>query len=142
RLDVIGRHACSALYNAVEMRKIPLGFAWKPILKLQEGLGGRAKFYTYLGVAAATLLILAMIFVPYELKMDSKGQLLPQERLPVYAPRAGYVRQISVEPGKSFGRGQVLLRMWDPELLTQLQNAKNKLGESRSNQAALIQQLA
>jgi hypothetical protein len=142
RLDVIGRHASSALYNSVEMRKIPLGFAWKPILKLQEGLGGRAKFYTYLVTALVTLVILALIFVPYELKMDSKGQLVPQERLPVYAPRAGSVKQINVEPLKPFGRGQVLLVMFDQELQTQFLNAKSKLNEAIGNQKTLRLQLA
>src|SRR5262249_40023100 len=142
RLDVIGRHASTALYNAVEMRKIPLALLWKPILRVQEGLGGRAKLYTYLGVAAATLLILAMIFVPYELKMDAKGQLVPQERLPVYASHAGFVQRINVEPLKPFARGQVMLEMFDPELQGQMLAAKHKLADALGTWKALNSQLA
>ena len=43
RLEVVGRHAASALYNAVEHRRIPMRFIWMPLAKLQEGLGGTAR---------------------------------------------------------------------------------------------------
>jgi hypothetical protein len=141
RLDVIGRHAASALYNAVEMRKIPLGPLWKPILKLQEGLGGRVKFYTYLITAVALAVILAMIFVPYELKMDSKGQLLPEQRLPVYASHAGYITRVNVKPDEPFDRSQVLLEMWDTELQAQMQTAKNKLAEAQQKVVVLQREM-
>jgi hypothetical protein len=141
RLDVIGRHGASALYNALEMRKIPLGLLWRPILKVQEGLGGRAKFLTYLISTIVVLVLLALIFVPYELKMDSKGQLLPEERVPVYAPRPGAITKINANPGVPFGRHQVVLEMVDSELQTQLQTAKNKLGEALGRANLLRQQL-
>ena len=43
RLEVIGRHATSALYNAAEHRRIPFRFIWLPLAALQEGLGGKTK---------------------------------------------------------------------------------------------------
>src|SRR5262249_51320978 len=43
KLDVVAKHATSALYNAVEHRRIPMRFLWKPLAAVQEGLGGKAK---------------------------------------------------------------------------------------------------
>ena len=79
RLEVVGRHATSALYNAAEHRRIPMRFIWQPIAKIQEGLGGKARAIIISIAAGVFLLALALIFVPYPLKMDAKGQLLPKE---------------------------------------------------------------
>ena len=41
RLEVVGKHAAPALYNAVEHRRIPMRMVWAPLAKVQEGLGGK-----------------------------------------------------------------------------------------------------
>src|SRR6202007_831395 len=79
RLEVVGRHATSALYNAAEHKRIPMRFIWGPRAKVQEGLGGKARAIIYGILAGLAALTLAMVFVPYPLKMDSKGQLLPAQ---------------------------------------------------------------
>ena len=127
RLDVIGRHAASALYNAMEMRKIPLAFMWKPVLKVQEGLGGRTRMYTILGTTVATLLILAMIFVPYELKIDAKGQLMPIERRTIFSPRPGTLERFYVEPKSEVPTNGVLAMVFDPDLMQKIQELNNDI---------------
>ena len=62
RLEVIGRHATPALYNAVEHRRIPFRFVWMPLAKIQEGLGGKAKAITLLISTAVIALVLAIPF--------------------------------------------------------------------------------
>src|SRR5262249_4176317 len=71
RLEVVGRHATSALYNAAEHRRIPMRFIWQPLAKVQEGLGDKARAILYSIAAALTLLILILVFVPYPLKMEA-----------------------------------------------------------------------
>lgn len=142
RLEVIGRHAASALYNAVEMRKIPLAWLWRPVLKIQEGLGGRRRFVTSIIVASIITVLLALIFVPYELKMAAKGQLLPVERLPIYSPRQGYIRRINVDPGVRFGRGQILMELYDSELQQQILAVAKVQMLAAARLQALEQQLA
>ncbi len=142
RLDVIARHAASALYNATEMRKIPLAWLWRPILRLQEGLGGRRRFLTYAIATTMVAVFLALVFVPYELKMDAKGQLLPVERLPIYSPRQGYIRRIHVDPGVKFGRGQVLMELYDTELQQQILAVAKEEALATARLQALEQQLA
>jgi hypothetical protein len=129
RLDVIGRHAGSALYNALEMRKIPLSLMWKPVLMVQEGLGSKARLYMTLGAIATVAIILAMIFVPYELKMDAKGQLMPLERRTVYSPRQGRIVRFNVERNIAVPPGGVLVEMFDPELAQKMVELNGKIIE-------------
>ena len=86
RLDVVAKHATSALYNAVEHRRIPLRWLWMPLARLQEGLGGRTSAIVMACCVALTLIIAILCLVPYPLKVESNGKLLPQTRCYVYAP--------------------------------------------------------
>ena len=53
RLEVVGKHAAPALYNAAQMKRVPLKFLWWPIAKLQEGIGGKGRFYAIAGADPA-----------------------------------------------------------------------------------------
>jgi hypothetical protein len=116
RMEVVSRHATTALYNAVELRRIPLGWVWKPIVSIQDGLGGKFKALMTLIAALVVALVLALIFVPYPLTMESNGQLLPIERQKIYPTHAGHIQAFQVEPNSSFPPGQHLVRMEDAEL--------------------------
>jgi hypothetical protein len=116
RLEVVSRHATSALYNSVEHRRIPGRMVWQPLAKLQDGIGGKAKAISAICVGLASFLIAMMFVVPYELKMDSTGKLVPWARRVVYAPAAGSVKDFKVEPGSVVGEGSDLAVLYSPEL--------------------------
>ena len=118
KMEVIGKHAATALYNAGEYRRIPGRFIWLPMAKLQDGLGGKAKAIVTLVGLGLGLLIAAMIFVPYPLKMDGKGQVLPKDRGWLYAPQAGQIREIKagLQSGSPVGRDEVLIILFDGDL--------------------------
>jgi hypothetical protein len=115
RLEVVGRHATSALYNAAEHRRIPMRVIWQPIAKVQEGLGGKARAITYAIVAGLALLIGIMVLVPYPLKMDAKGQLLPIERRYIFSPVDGKIEEFKVRPSQDVFEGDDLVEMFDVE---------------------------
>jgi hypothetical protein len=141
RLEVVGRHATSALYNAAEHRRIPMRFIWQPIAKVQEGLGGKARVII-MGIAAGlALLLLVLIFVPYPLKMDSKGQLLPKERRFIYAPVEGKIDRFGVEPGQRVVSGQPLVYMHDATLAERMQKLEGEIAAARSKEEALDAEL-
>jgi hypothetical protein len=120
RLDVVARHATPALYNAVEHRRIPGRLIWQPLAKLQDGIGGKAKAITAVAVGLLSFLVAMLILVPYELKMDSTGKLLPSVRRIVYPPTAGEVRQFKVEPGDPVSEGTDLATLDSTELASKL----------------------
>ena len=119
KLEVVGEHAAGALYNASEMKRIPFGFIWRPLAKLQEGLGGKNRF---IAIAVGTLvlaLILAMVLVPYPLKMEAKGEFMPRHVRQVYPPHEGEVQSILVEPGSLVQPGDRVVKLFSPELQNQ-----------------------
>jgi hypothetical protein len=120
RLEVIARHATTALYNAVEHRRIPMRFIWMPLAKLQEGLGGKAKAIA-LGITAAVLVLIGvLIFVPYPLKMDCTGNLLTEVRCFVYPPATGKVEEFRVKPNEPVAENSNLVLMYDFQLASKL----------------------
>ena len=122
RLDVVGRHACPALYNALEHKRIPMRFLWLPLAKVQDGLGGKAKAITTAVVAGLTLLVLALIFLPFPLKMEANGNCLPKDRVWVFSPLEGTVQSVApgVHSGSEVQKGAVLFEMFDFGLFKQV----------------------
>jgi hypothetical protein len=141
RLEVIGRHATSALYNASEYRRIPMRWVWMPLAKVQEGLGGKARAIALGIVAAVAALVAVMIFVPYPLKMDAKGQLLPVERRYVYSPKLASIVDFKVVPGQDVFKDDDLAEMFDAELAEKLIRLEGEEGASRKKLYAVQQQL-
>jgi hypothetical protein len=128
RLEVVGRHAAPALYNSAEYRKIPMRFLWAPLARLQEGLGGKARTIVTLVGLGLVVLIAAMVFIPYPLKMEAQGQLLPIKRSYVFAPVAGTVKEI--KPAASGARvflNQDIIRMFDLDLNKQINDLQSKI---------------
>jgi hypothetical protein len=160
RLDVVGRHATSALYNAQEYRRIPMRFLWLPLAYVQDGLGGKAKAITTAVLTGLVVLLLAMIYVPFPLRMESNGVALPIVRQWIYSPMPGKVEEIpaGLKSGKKVNKGQPLFIMFDFDLAkqvgdlnTEIEVLKNKanpqaarapgeMGENRALDAAAIQE--
>jgi len=136
RLEVVGRHATSALYNAAEHRRIPMGFIWRPIAKVQEGLGGKTRAIV-LGVSAAVVaLVAAMILVPYPLKMDAKGQLLPKERRYIFSPVEGRIVEFRVKPGQDVYQNDPLVLMYDTQLETKMIGLQGEINAAKAEAEA------
>jgi hypothetical protein len=119
RLEVVGRHATAALYNAAEHRRIPMRIIWVPLARIQEGLGGKARAILTIVGTLLIALILAMIFVPYPLRMEANGQLLPTKRAWVFSPDDAQVKEFLPEglrPGSIVREGQDVVLMYSPKL--------------------------
>lgn len=143
RLDVVARHATSALYNAVEHKRIPFRFIWMPIAKVQEGLGGKTQAIVYSSGVAAVLLILMMIFLPYPLKMEAQGRLLPEERRYIYSPVEAQIISfpLGLQPGSEVRQGQELIEMHDLKLERTLRDLDNEIRSAEREIEAMGQNL-
>ncbi len=135
RLEVVGRHSTAALYNAAEHKRIPMRFLWVPLARVQEGLGGKARAIMSIVGVLVVALVLAMIFVPYPLRMEANGKLLPRFRGGVFTPADAVVREFpqGLMPGSYVRQGQEVATMFSPdlakdmtELLGSINGAENK----------------
>lgn len=143
RLTEIAKHATTALYNASSHRAIPLRFLWHPVARVQEGLGGKTKAIVASIATALLTLIIVLVFVPYPLKMDAKGQLLPEERRWVYSPVEGQVVRFEegVQPGSLVAESQHLILMFDVQLEHKLVQLQGEIAAAQQDIAALNKQL-
>ena len=130
RLDVGSKHATSALYNAIEHRRIPFRFVWMPLAKLQEGLGGQAQAIAW-GVAAGIVLLVAgLILIPWELRMEAMGQLQPVERATIYSPGKGEVVDLHLKPGDQVRPTANLILMHDQDLVADIVKLKSEIDKA------------
>jgi hypothetical protein len=142
RLDVIGRHTASALYNAAEYRRIPLAWMWKPLALLQDGLGGKARALTCFALLGMAALVAALVLVPFPLKLEARGKLLPEERRWIYAPVEGQVIRFEegVQPGNLIAENQSLILMYDVQLEIRLVQLANDIAGAQQAIEALARQ--
>ncbi len=137
RLEVVGRHSANALYNASEHKRIPMRYVWMPMAKVQEGLGGKTKAIIWGVTAAVAVIILGLVFLPYPLKMDSKGQLLPKERAYVFPPVEAKIVEFKVEPNQYVRQGDILALMFSHEVLQKLGDMNAQLVAAQAKKADL-----
>jgi hypothetical protein len=131
RLEVVGKHAAPALYNAAEMKRVPLRLLWKPLLAIQEGLGGKGRFYALAIGLLLVLLIGCLIAVPYPLRLDAKGQLLPEEIAQIFPRTEGVVVDIRVRPGQKVAPDYDVVHLYSAELAQRLQQALSQRNEAQ-----------
>lgn len=127
RLEILSKHAAPALYNAAEVKSIPLKVLWWPVKKVQDGLGGKARLITFLAIAALIALSVVMVLVPYPLKMDAKGQLEPVEIGQVFPPIAGQVKTLNYRPGDKVDSDAEIAEMFSDQLAEKLRQPKAEL---------------
>lgn len=137
RLEVVGKHSASALYNSIEYRRIPMRWIWLPLAKVQDGLGGKTRAIMAAIGAALVGLTAALVLVPYPLKMDAKGQLLPEERRWIYSPVEAHVDLFRVGPGGPVQKDQSLVRMQDMQLELNLIKIENEIKAAEGEIEAL-----
>ena len=134
RLEIVGRHSTSALYNSIEHRRIPLRFLWRPIAAVQEGLGGRTKTIILACIVGLTFLTSILCLWSYPLKMDAQGQLLPAVRVWVYPKREGLVDRFVVNPNDEVAENQELARLYDPKLREELDTLRWKSNDANAQE--------
>jgi len=136
RMELVGKHAAPALYNAAELKRIPFKMLWKPVLWVQNGVGGKTRFITLLVCALVVALALVMVFVPYQLKMDAKGQFKPRVEKAVYAPHEGEVIEVLVKPGqRGVKPGDAVVKLFNGQLERQLGQLDGELAKAIADAA-------
>jgi len=142
RLDVVGKHAAPALFNAAQMKRVPLKFLWWPLAKLQEGIGGKGRFYAIGGAILLAILVSCMILVPYPLRMESKGQIIPVEIHQIFPAMEGQVRVIRRKPGEKIGPNEAVVELYSSELQQKYSEVQDRFNQMNGQAARLVQQLS
>jgi multidrug efflux pump subunit AcrA (membrane-fusion protein) len=126
RLLEVGQVCATALENAWEIDRLPLGWLWRWMGAIKEQLTTHLTRST-LVLAAVAAAVAALIFVPADFYIDAPGTLQPVVRRDVFAPRSGLVDEVLVEHGAKVAAGQPLVRLHDSELDLEIKKVHGEL---------------
>ena len=119
-------------HGPVQRRRVPphsLPLPLAAVAKLQDGLGGKAKAITFTVIIGVVVLILAMIFVPYPLKMKANGQVWPQQRPHIFPPFPGKILEFAsgLKTGSPVLKGQELVKIYSQDLAPEIVKAQGEV---------------
>jgi len=137
RADQLARCVARPLANALTYDSVFLLPLWRAIGGFWRTLRG-SRLWTILGATVAlAAFIAAMVFVPWEYRIEAEGLLLPADKREVFVPMDAEVREVVVTSGQKVARGDLLARLESKELESELVTATTQLDEKRKLHRAL-----
>ncbi len=137
RLDLVSAHGAVALSNALEHTGLPLYRVIDLLGKSRVLTTARNLPKTALAALATLAAILALVFVPAELRLEAKGTLEPVHRRDVFAQIEGVVERLEqgLEHGAEVTEGQLLATLRNTEVEVALTDV---LGRKASSEEQLV----
>lgn len=116
RVEVVAEHSALALANARSHNDLFLMPLWRTLGKARFVLGARTIPKAIAILIAVAALVTALFVVPYEFKLQGRGQLLPVKRQNVFAKVDGVVTKLYVEHGDEIRQGAPLIDLRNNDL--------------------------
>ncbi len=134
-LSILASQTTVAIRNARLYTELPLVNFWQPLVekkkKLQSMAAGR---WLEVGWKVAAV-VLALVLVPWKMRVSTNATVVPAERRTVSAEVAGVVRQVLVREGDRVQAGAVLAQVDDGENRVLLSTATANLQAARRQMA-------
>ncbi len=148
RIDVVCRHSSVAMANAIEHQSLFLMPLWRAIGKSKFIVQARTLPKTILVAIAVVAVLLALFLLPANFDLQSKGTLEPIDRKDVFAQAAGHVAEFGkdvdgkpIEQGSVVKKGQVLLKLQDTMVSSQMTEIEGQLADQQVLADSLIHEL-
>lgn len=116
RVEVVNDHASAAMANSLQYNSLFLMPLWRSIGKMKWLVQAQTLPKTLLALGAVLVLIMALIFVPWDFNLEGKGTLQPSIRREVFAQVNGTVSNVLVKHRSEVKKDQVLLELKSPQL--------------------------
>ncbi|AMV18028.1 biotin/lipoyl-binding protein [Planctomyces sp. SH-PL14] len=137
---LVAEQVAAALSNARDHETIFLLPLWKAVGRACRW--GRGRRLALAGAVCALLALVggALAFVPWEYRVEARGQAMPAVQHEIFAPWDGIVVDVSAENGQTVERGTVLAVLRSDDLETELLEAENVVREKQKQIESLGQQ--
>lgn len=130
-LGILTSQITVAIRNARLYQQVPLVNIWQPLMRKREVMAGvvssRWRPYAY----KAALVILALIVIPWKLRIQSNATVVPADRRVVTAEVSGVIRTVAVHEGQHVRAGETLAALDDSEYRMRLGRASTELEIAR-----------
>jgi multidrug efflux pump subunit AcrA (membrane-fusion protein) len=141
RLDLVYEHSARALSNAIDHNSLFLMPVWRAIGKSRVVVEARLLPRTVLITSSIVILLLAGLIVPGNFDMNAKGTLQPRKKQEIFAPGPGEVLEVNVDSGSHVKKGDVVIRMRNPDLEIKKREIEGQYQAAQENLFAVVQQL-
>jgi multidrug efflux pump subunit AcrA (membrane-fusion protein) len=111
RIEILSEHVAASLWNSRRHNRIFLRPLWTTIGRAIEWFHGRKIAIAAAVVAAIAAVILAMVFVPWDYRVEAEGKLMPVVQQAVFSPWEGRIQPPKIRGGDHVEAGQILLEM-------------------------------
>ena len=127
-------HSELALQNALELEGIPL----VRLLRVAGWFIGRRRLpKTVLALLAIAAVVVALVTVPADFRIEARGELQPLGRRDVFAPSDGVVGELRARHAKQVRAEEVLVILREPQLELQFKQIWGELQTARKRLAAV-----
>lgn len=123
-LRIFAGQATVALRNAQLYRQVPLIGALKPIAEKQRAFLAMPKAKRAVVLGAAALVLLVLVFFPWNLKVGGRAYVLPTRTTPVSAQVEGIIAQVNYNEGDIVPAGAVVATLRGDEQRLNLNEAQ------------------
>jgi biotin carboxyl carrier protein len=141
RVGVIAPQVACALHNALAYERASRGLLVGGWERLRDWAAGKRARQVGLVAGALLLVVGALTFIPAPLRIDARGQLLPEERQIVYANLHGRIIDMKTQPGDRVARDQELLLLEDLGTQLKVEELAMKVHFAEQRLALLGEQL-
>ncbi len=121
--ELIADHVGSSIYNAKRYNRLFLMPVWRGLGKAYSFLEGKNRLKAALCLLLIASFITAMVYIPWEYRVEGQGRLIPVTQADIFAPWDGEVAVIMVKSGDRVKKGEELLIIENKDLDQQWQAA-------------------
>jgi len=121
--ELIADHVGSSIYNAKRYNRLFLMPVWRGLGKAYSFLEGKNRLKAALCLLLIASFITAMVYIPWEYRVEGQGRLIPVTQADIFAPWDGEVAAVMVKSGDRVKKGDELLIIENKDLDQQWQAA-------------------
>ena len=132
-LSILVNQATVAVRNAQLYKDVPLAGFWAPLLEKRRKLQGIPKRRRQSWLIGTLAAILALVVLPWPLKVEGPARVLPGRRASVTAGVEGIVREVKHREGDHVAAGEVVAVLKDEKHLASMAEARAALGIAQSD---------
>jgi multidrug efflux pump subunit AcrA (membrane-fusion protein) len=137
KIKLVAEHAASAISNSLTHETLFLLPVWRTLGRAWEALRGRTLAKVLAGLAAFILVVVILIWMQWDYRVEAKGRLMPVVQREVFSTWDGRVVKVLVKSGDEVQAGQPVIELENEEMRTKLQAAENLYNEKRKQSVSL-----
>ncbi|MCA9199710.1 MAG: biotin/lipoyl-binding protein, partial [Planctomycetales bacterium] len=134
KVEEVCEHSARAIGNALEHNSLFLMPVWKAIGHSRWALTAKNLPKTMLISGAILAALLALFILRKDFILKAEGILTPVEKKDVFFEQDGHVAEVLVDHGDKVEKGQIIIRLENNDLETQIQQLYTDLSEAQASQ--------